>query len=584
MRIQNVTNRLRSKVFGSSVSVYYDPSYRFPLSSLEGQTGFEPRRADYVVRFLLDEWVLDRGHIHAPAPVSYREIARVHKAEYLERVGQPQALASIFALDSRAVPVDELMKTVRMCCGGTLEAARISLHRQGPSMNLLGGFHHAAPDRGAGFCVLNDLAIAVFALRQEGFNGYVTILDFDAHPPDGTLECFRDDEAVWIGSLSGSDWGTLPGVDETVLPARCDDKTYLKALDALLDRMPSATLTFVIAGGDVLAGDRLGTLGLSLAGARQRDLRVSAALRGKPSVWLPGGGYHPDAWKVLAGTGLALLAHSTEPISESYDPMRAQFSRISANLDTEALGLGEALTGDDIAEALGLRPSRTPLLLDYYTAQGLEYGFQRYGLLDHLRRLGYEHFHVKIDKANVGESLRCYGHAEGKDHLLVECIVDRKDVEGLNVLYVHWLMLSNPMDKFSSERPKLPGQEMPGLGLAREAGEMLARMADRLNLKGVMFRPAWYHTAFSARYRFVFINAKRQGRFEAMLRDFAGVPLLKATLAVAEGRVLMNGEPYTWEADEMVFWLRRRLTDIGLVDEERRKVRFEIVEQAAKPD
>ncbi len=149
---------------------------------------------------------------------------------------------------------------------------------------------------------------AIATLRAEGFRGRVAVLDLDAHPPDGLAACLDADRDVWIGSLSGSDWGPLPRADETVLPPGTQDPAYLDALGALLSRMPRPRLAFVIAGGDVLAGDRLGTLGLTVAGARERDLLVASELEGVPSVWLPGGGYSDRAWHVLAGTGMAVAA------------------------------------------------------------------------------------------------------------------------------------------------------------------------------------------------------------------------------------------------------------------------------------
>ena len=74
------------------------------------------------------------------------------------------------------------------------------------ALNLLGGFHHAKPDAGGGFCAVNDLAVAVAAVRAEGFAGRVLVLDLDAHPPDGTAACLAADPSAWIGSLSGSSW------------------------------------------------------------------------------------------------------------------------------------------------------------------------------------------------------------------------------------------------------------------------------------------------------------------------------------------------------------------------------------------
>jgi acetoin utilization deacetylase AcuC-like enzyme len=177
--------------------------------------------------------------------------------------------------------------------------------------------------------------VVIQALRAEGFRQRVVVLDFDAHPPDGTNECFSGDPSVWIGSLSGSDWGQLPGADETVLPVGCDDASYLEALDALLGRMPPSGLAFVIAGGDVLGGDRFGALSLTTAGARRRDRAVASVLGELPSVWLPGGGYTQDAWKVLAGTALVLALDSLEPIAD-VDPLNVEFTRIARELGRKA--------------------------------------------------------------------------------------------------------------------------------------------------------------------------------------------------------------------------------------------------------
>jgi hypothetical protein len=105
---------------------------------------------------------------------------------------------------------------------------------------------------------------------------------------------------------------------------------------------------------------------------------------------------------------------------------------------------------------------------------------------------------------------------------------------------------------------------------------MLARMAIRLGLGGVVWRPAFFHTAYTARHEFHFVDPERQGRFEALLRDLGHLPLLELTDLLARGRVLMNGEPYTWEADEMAYWLRESPSEPGEVERERERVRFSL--------
>src|SRR5262249_34747745 len=159
--------------------------------------------------------------------------------------------------------------------GGTLAAARSARARGGPAFNAMGGFHHAGPALGGGLCALNDVAVAIAALRGDGMQGAIVVLDLDAHPPDGLAACLAGDPAAHIGSISGSDWGRLPGrVDETFLPG-ADDAAYLAALASLLARLPRPELCFVLAGGDVLAGDRMGALALTLEGVRARDLAVA---------------------------------------------------------------------------------------------------------------------------------------------------------------------------------------------------------------------------------------------------------------------------------------------------------------------
>ncbi len=569
--------RLRCWLHRREVTLWYDPAYRLPLSGIETVAGIEPRRADYSAWWLRECGAVLARSLRTPRRASYAELARVHTPELLESLGRPENLAKVFAVDPSDVPVDEVMNTVRLACGATTDAARESLRRRVPALNLLGGFHHATPGVAGGNCPVNDIAVAVATIREEGFTGRVVVLDLDAHPPDGIAACLASDRSHWIGSLSGSDWGHLEAVDEVVLPEGTRDGAYLDALGALLSRMPRPELAFVIAGGDVLEGDRLGRLGLSLEGARLRDLVVAAELEGVPSVWLPGGGYHRDAWRVLAGTGMALATGSLEAIPRNYDPLSKRFAGISESLSREQLSESGSLTAEDLEEALGIRPRRQRLLLGFYTSAGMEHALFRYGIFDQLQRLGYSSFRVAFDSAGMGERSRIFGEADGQEHLLVEAILEKRWLGNAQVLYVHWFTMRNPRARFSERRPQLPGQEVPGLGMAREAGEMMALMAVRLGLAGVVFRPAYYHTAFAARRYFAFVDAGREGRFEAMARDLAHLPLIEATQAVAEKRVLMNGEPYIWEADEMAFWMRESPHEPGEVSLERERVRFTVL-------
>jgi acetoin utilization deacetylase AcuC-like enzyme len=554
--VSRILNRVQRGWMRRGLAVFHSPLYRLPFPRAELEVGLQSQRSDFARWYLEDREIVPAKAFQVPHAVGWGDLARVHTPAWLDALTHAETLGAVFALPPAEVPVDALLQTARLATGGTLAAARWTLRTKRPVLNLLGGFHHAARNHGGGFCAVNDVAVAVARLRADrAFSGKVVVLDLDAHPPDGTADCLEDDEDRWMGSLSGTSVPVPAWVDETVLAPGTGDADYLAALDRLLARMPRGALAFVLAGGDVLAGDRFGNLGLSLEGVRARDLRVRAALDGTPSAWLAAGGYSRDAWRALAGTAVALALNSRRPIPDTYDPLSAKFRLLSAGLGGNELTDASSEYAE-IEEELGIRPARRhTLFLGYYTASGVELAFARFGVLEHLARLGYSDLRISLDDVGPGDRLRVFGtHAE-KEHLLAEVVEEKQVLEGRDILFVHWLTLRHPIVPFDAHRPPLPGQDAPGPGLSHEAGEFLLATARRLGLSGVAFRPSWYHMAFTAKAHYRFTDAARQGRFLALVRDVSHLPLREATLAVAQGRVRMNGAPYAWEADVMVQWL-----------------------------
>ncbi len=551
-RIRRFRRRHRHLSGTSDLSLWHDSAYRLPVPALHTALGIDERRADQVASYLVDEDVVAPEHMRTPVPIGYEALLRVHTPELIESLQRPEALARILGVDPHEVRPVEILQTSRLACGATLAAAREVLGKEGPrhSLNLLGGFHHAAPDRASGLCFVNDIAVAVNELRRDGWDGMVAIIDVDAHPPDGTAACLANDPKTWIGSLSGADWGLLEGVDQTLI-AGANDGAYLHALRALLRRMPKADLCFVIAGGDVLASDRLGDVNLTLNGARRRDLAVFEAVAHTPTVWLPGGGYSALAWQVLAGTALVITERTLDPIG-AVDPLHTRFARMAARMNPSSLGASIEPDFDDVLIDLGMAP-RQPRLLGYYTTEGIEHALARYGLIEVLKRRGFHEARVSIDKHNGYDRARLFAHKHGREHMLVEMLVKRDELDGLPVLYVEWLTLRDPTR--SHRGPRFPGQDHPGLGLAREIGELLMQMGRRLDMRGVAFRPAWYHSAFAGRHHCRFHDPERHARFRALRRDTRGMGLREVSTALADGRVELNGEAYEWEADPMVHWL-----------------------------
>ncbi len=531
-------------------TVWHHEEFRIALEGL----GLETRRSDLVLWALLDHGVIRKSDIARPRRAPYRALAAVHTPRVLEALSSADALGPVFGAHPSELPVSRIATTIRLGCGATLAGARRALAGMGPQVNLLGGFHHASPDRAGGFSVVNDIAIAIHAVRAQGFEGRVVVLDLDAHPPDGTADCVAAAPEVmsdvWIGSISGTDWGGMDWVDETVITG-ADDSTYLRTLDRLLERMPKAAMAFVLAGGDVLAGDRFGGLALTVEGARRRDEKVRRRLGNTPAVWLSAGGYSNDAWRVLFNTVSVLAFHTPVEVDDDYDPLRARFKRVARSL-APPVDDDDLFTDLDLAESLGIRPEGGPRLLGTYTAEWLEHAFYQYGLLEHIERLGYRAFRVDVERLNDGDRLRLYGTNKHTEYLLIEAVLDRiKDPDGV-YLFVNWLTLRHPAAMFSEGRPQLPNQEVPGLGLAREAGELLAVMAGRLELAGVALRPAALHVAYTARHDFSFVDPEREGRFEKLLQDLGHVPLTELTRALDADLVTLDGKPYRWEPSLMV--------------------------------
>jgi acetoin utilization deacetylase AcuC-like enzyme len=181
---------------------------------------------------------------------------------------------------------------------GTLEAARDALEC-GLGINLAGGTHHAFPGHGEGFCVFNDVAVAVRVLQREGHVARAAIVDLDVHQGNGTARIFADDPDVFTFSMHGA--RNYPFRKETSrldvgLPDGCNDARYLELLAAHLDPVLDSArpdLVCYVAGADPYRDDRFGRLGLTIAGLRVRDRMVFTACRrrGLPVVMTLAGGY-----------------------------------------------------------------------------------------------------------------------------------------------------------------------------------------------------------------------------------------------------------------------------------------------------
>ena len=233
-------------------------------------------------------------------PASDEAILRAHAEEYLRRVVEGR----LEAAELRAIGFpwsERMVERSRRSSGATLAAAREAVVR-GWGANLAGGTHHAFRDRGEGFCVFNDAAIAARALQAEAGLQRIAIVDCDVHQGNGTASIFADDPTVFTFSIHGA--RNFPFAKEASdldieLADGTGDDEYLwhleRGLDETLERS-RPQLVFYLAGADPYEGDRLGRLALTKDGLRRRDAWVLGALHARriPVAIAMAGGYAHD--------------------------------------------------------------------------------------------------------------------------------------------------------------------------------------------------------------------------------------------------------------------------------------------------
>ena len=250
---------------------------------------------------LLAAGLLAAGDVDPPPEATMDMLARVHTADYLERL----ATGTLSRADERRLGLPwspRLWRRSRLAVAGTWRAAEAAL-REGIAANLAGGTHHAFAGHGEGFCVLNDVAVAIRALQAAGAVRRALIVDLDVHQGNGTASIFATDAEVFTLSLHGARNYPLRKVASTLdvaLPDGSSDSDYLAALEPALAMALSragADIAFYLAGVDVVAGDRYGRLALSSAGLRRRERHVLTTLRASklPTVIVLGGGYAASA-------------------------------------------------------------------------------------------------------------------------------------------------------------------------------------------------------------------------------------------------------------------------------------------------
>jgi acetoin utilization deacetylase AcuC-like enzyme len=275
--------------------VQLPPSHPFPMAKYP--LLFERLRA---TRLLADRHRLE------PVEAALEDLRLVHHERYLGQLADGSLDAA--AVRKIGVPWSTaLWRRSRLATQGTLMAARAALE-DGLAANLAGGTHHAFPGHGEGFCVLNDVAVAIRVLQRDGRVRRALVIDLDVHQGNGTAAIFADDADVFTFSMHGERNYPTRKMRSTLdvgLDDGIGDAQYLALLGRHLEEILAGfvpEIVFYLAGVDPVVGDRYGRLALSDEGLRQRERRVLEACRsrGLPVVITIAGGYAPTPERTAA--------------------------------------------------------------------------------------------------------------------------------------------------------------------------------------------------------------------------------------------------------------------------------------------
>lgn len=278
------------------MQVFYTPRY---YTDIGDHHVFPIRKFQLVRDKLLAEGTLNPDELVEPSPAPIDDVLLVHTADYVSRL----CTGNLTAKEIRRLGLpwsESLVRRSFYAAGGTLAATLVALAK-GYSSNLAGGTHHSFSDHGEGFCVLNDVAIAIRAMRARNLIRRAAIIDCDVHQGNGTATIFAGDDDTFTFSIHGANNYPLFKAQSTLDVELADGTSDDEYLECLATHLPvvfahDPEIVFYLAGADPYAGDKLGRLALSIEGLRERDIRVLRECydREIPVVTVMSGGYGKD--------------------------------------------------------------------------------------------------------------------------------------------------------------------------------------------------------------------------------------------------------------------------------------------------
>lgn len=284
------------------VRIAWNETYAHPLPE---NHRFPMEKYELIPEQLLYEGTVTEDQFFSPSPLTPAEVLRVHAPVYWDKLVH-QRLNRQEERRTGFPQSKELIEREIAIMGGTLACARFALE-SGAALNVAGGTHHAFRDRGEGFCLLNDQALAAQILLDESAIERALIVDLDVHQGNGTAAIFAHESRVFTFSMHGAKNYPMHKESSDLdigLPDGITDREYLKLLDLHWPRLLDTfrpNIVFYQCGVDILRTDKLGRLGVSRMGCNERDRKIlgACALNQIPVVCSMGGGYSADIREII---------------------------------------------------------------------------------------------------------------------------------------------------------------------------------------------------------------------------------------------------------------------------------------------
>jgi len=292
----------------------YSPDYRCDV----GDHVFRTEKYRLLYERMLETGLAVPEEFVVPQPATREQLELVHTRHYISDLYGYRHTGRTIRSE---MPISrQIVEAFMLGAGGSILACRLAVCERTMTMNLAGGFHHAFADWAEGFCYINDVAVAVRAVRAEGLIKRAMIVDCDLHQGNGTAHIFRDDQSVFTFSIhQENNYPIKRRSDLDVgLPDYCTGEQYLRELgEAMLPALDEfkPELVLYVAGADPYEKDQLGLLLLSIEDLRRRDDLVlgACAERRVPAATVLAGGYAPDVRDTVQihyGTACSLVEHA----------------------------------------------------------------------------------------------------------------------------------------------------------------------------------------------------------------------------------------------------------------------------------